>query len=362
MDPCAGTGTFVLCIIDRLMRGLEAAIPNMIERIEHILANQVWAYDVCPRQVRRLLGGLRKLGVEHLARNVYNCNVLEQEFDMKFDVIVGNPPYNPPAKDDAKNNGGGNKIWHKFVEKAFEVVQEGGFISMITPNNWRTGKFTKSQVASMQDKIFASNLIWWNDANHHFKNVNTEVDAWMLQTNGLNALPNIVRKNALLPNNMDASRIAIVADWLEAIGGDCYVQDIGANDPRRFEHTRGTVPIDNIHVYKHAITGSKTQNSVFDWYSQKTYGFDTRKVMFFYSSGPKPIYDSEGNIGCGHDARAFSVSNDDEAREIIDFFSSDLCNFIIEIVSIKIKTLRCPVQMFQKIPKNWRQLETKHFP
>ena len=280
---------------------------------------------------------------------------------MRFDVIIGNPPYNPPMKEGATNNGSGNKIWHKFVEKSFEVVQEGGYIAMVTPNNWRTGKFTKSQVAKMQAMIFDNKLIWWKDANQHFRDVNTETDAWIVQNIECDELPSIIRANALLPNDMDSTKISVIKDWLKSIDDDCYIQDIKENRSYDYSHTRGEKPTDNIHIYKHVVTGSKTRKGIYNWFSKKTQGFDSKKVIIFDSSGPNPVYDSEGTIGCGHNARAFSVSNDQEAKEIVDFFSSKLCDFIIEIVSIKIKTLRCPTQMFKRIPKNWRELEEKHF-
>lgn len=47
----------------------------------------------------------------------------------QFSVVIGNPPYRDPnAK--AKNY----KLWHKFVNKAFELVSTGGCISLITPS------------------------------------------------------------------------------------------------------------------------------------------------------------------------------------------------------------------------------------
>ncbi len=359
MDPCAGTGTFVFCIIDRLMRGLEAAIPNRTERIEHILANQVWAYDVCPRQVLRLIGGLRKLGVEHLAQNVYNCNVLEQEFDMKFDVIVGNPPYNPPAIENRGGSGTGNKIWHKFIEKAFDSIDENGIVAMVTPTNWRHGDFNKNrQHKKAQESIFKHGILDWADAKKHFPMVGHSIgiDWWMSSKEGK---VNIETNPSMLLTRCNDDSMQLLNDWTDSLDGDCYIQDVGLNDCRKFSFHRGSNSNGN-HQFKHLVSGSKTRNGMFDWYDVKTDGFNNPKVIIHDSSGPEPLYDPKGEFGCGTHATGYKTPSDFEAKEIIDFFSSKLCDWLVHQVSEK-NAIAFPTFMFKRIPKNWRELETKHF-
>jgi hypothetical protein len=57
---------------------------------------------------------------------------------MKFNVIVGNPPYQVPADKKGKTGNGGAILWPKFVYKAFnEIVKDNGYISLIHPPIWR---------------------------------------------------------------------------------------------------------------------------------------------------------------------------------------------------------------------------------
>jgi hypothetical protein len=59
----------------------------------------------------------------------YN-DLLERSSEMKFDVTVGNPPYQ-----DANNKAKNNKLWHKFVKAALKITKSDGYICMVTPSS-----------------------------------------------------------------------------------------------------------------------------------------------------------------------------------------------------------------------------------
>ena len=48
---------------------------------------------------------------------------------MKFDVVIGNPPY--------QSNNKRAPLWEKFVEKSFDLCEDGGHIALIHPSAWR---------------------------------------------------------------------------------------------------------------------------------------------------------------------------------------------------------------------------------
>ena len=64
---------------------------------------------------------------------------LEEDWDMKFDVVIGNPPYQ--AKSD-KSKTKTQQIWHKFVKKFPSICKDDGYLVFIHPSGWRSnGKF-----------------------------------------------------------------------------------------------------------------------------------------------------------------------------------------------------------------------------
>jgi len=71
------------------------------------------------------------------------------ELEMKFDVIVMNPPYQ--TNDDGKTH----PLWEKFVEKSLLLTKDNGYICNVHPSGWRdaAGCFKKIQLELKSKKI-----------------------------------------------------------------------------------------------------------------------------------------------------------------------------------------------------------------
>lgn len=183
LDPGAKTGVFPREITKRLLVGLSAAIPDEAERLRHILEEMVFA--VATEQVTALMSrrslycskdGTSRYSAVRLGRasgNVWHRPLaheyddsgkcveckgirdqlekpnrdnraygfihkagqrqIEEDFGMRFDVIVGNPPYQMDAD-------GGTRtmpIYNLFMQQALELNPR--FISFIIPSRWMAG-------------------------------------------------------------------------------------------------------------------------------------------------------------------------------------------------------------------------------
>tara|TARA_R110000796_G_scaffold145303_1_gene261948 strand:+ start:584 stop:1855 length:1272 start_codon:yes stop_codon:yes gene_type:complete len=133
-DPAAGIGNFQVILYQKLMEGLP--IDDEEERRKHILQNMIYSAELTSKNVfiykKIFCGDKYKL-------NIYEGDTLnmdvKKEFGIdKFDVVMGNPPFN----DDSGNKGKGHTLWDKFTLVSINIwLKFNGYLLYIHPRTWR---------------------------------------------------------------------------------------------------------------------------------------------------------------------------------------------------------------------------------
>ena len=188
LDPCTKSGVFLREIASRLTQGLAAEIPNLQERVDHILTKQVFGIGIthltsllarrsvyCSKHANGKhaiakgfnsdAGNIWFERVEHtwdngkcsycgasqaaldrgegLETHAYafihtdNINARVTALfggDMQFDVIIGNPPY---QLNDGGHGTSAAPIYQLFVKQAKKL--EPRYLSLVIPSRWFAG-------------------------------------------------------------------------------------------------------------------------------------------------------------------------------------------------------------------------------
>ena len=188
LDPCTKSGVFLREITSRLTKGLAAEIPDLEERVDHILTKQVFGIGItyltsllarrsvyCSKQANgahsiansfksdagniwferiehtwedgrcAYCGAGRKTldrgeGLETHAYAFIHTDDITTRIaglfggDMQFDVIIGNPPY---QLDDGGYGTSAAPIYQLFVERALDL--DPRYAVFVTPSRWMAG-------------------------------------------------------------------------------------------------------------------------------------------------------------------------------------------------------------------------------
>lgn len=200
LDPCTKSGVFLREITSRLTKGLADAIPDIDERVNHILTKQVFGIGITyltSLLARRSVYCSKHANGEHsIAKDFFSddgniwfertehswdrgkcvyCGVSQTTYDrgeglethayefihtdnirtrlaelfggdMQFDVIIGNPPYQLGSDGGTRDK----PIYQHFVEQAKKL--EPRFLTMVIPSRWMAsglglGEFRQTMLA-----------------------------------------------------------------------------------------------------------------------------------------------------------------------------------------------------------------------
>ena len=121
--------------------------------------------------------------------NTVRADFLQWNPEMQFDVIVGNPPYQ-----DVTNKAANNKLWMKFIFKSFNLLEEGGYISFVTPRTFVGRTLTPAKIHSLLSSDYSLHSGNY-DADDFFK-VGVDICSWVASKTPYNGKTSVTEKKS----------------------------------------------------------------------------------------------------------------------------------------------------------------------
>lgn len=135
-EPTCGKGGFVIDLIKILMESLKDIFIDENLRYKHILENMIYFCDINHNNIefiKNIINPLNKYSLNCKSIDTLKLNTNDVFNVSHFDMIIGNPPFNPERTKKHQSN----TIWLFFVDYSLKLLKENGYLIFITPILWR---------------------------------------------------------------------------------------------------------------------------------------------------------------------------------------------------------------------------------
>jgi hypothetical protein len=304
LDPAMGGGQFVK-EVERIKRAAgksDDEIRNTVFGIEDNILRRDYAVN------KHNLVGTYSVG-----------KFLEKAFNIKFDVILGGPPFH----DDSTNLKG--NLWSQYIIQSEKLIVDQGFIAFVTPPSWMSGTNDNGNKKKKQiQNIFTKNHIHYLnlDVHKHFAGVGSLFSAYVLQKTNVKGLTKVISNGIesdldlhgfkVLPKRLNSLSLSIVNKFI----------DYPIKKPFTAVGCVGYPKPEGQEQYKIYNTGNNFASSRVEPGNARN-----RKVVVSVPSKLVAVYD-DGVYGCSINSGWTPVVDQNEAQKYIQAVASKFIQFI----------------------------------
>jgi hypothetical protein len=249
--------------------------------------------------------------------------------DMKFDLVIGNPPYQ-----NGNEKGGKSSLWRRFVSKSWKLVEPNGRLAMVVPK--------LPNDAEDLGHIFVENQTThvWGDVSSYFPRIGSNFVAWIVENRPVTDATMFVQEQEMikisyepLPKNIKS--ISIINKF------NNWPHKIKVVSSSQYKHTSVADGKDDDHLCSQKNNKLKFKmrrtngDTMFMWGAVEPDDYKKAKVTLTYSGYPGFTFHSKndpvGTIGfmSGH----ILVKNKAEADSLISLYESKAYKFVRNQIS-----------------------------
>jgi hypothetical protein len=315
LDPSMGGGQYVTAIEARLRKAghSDKNISKRVFGVEKSLLRVNYAVNK-----NKLVGSY----------SVDKKDVPSILMGMKFDVIVGNPPYQV-LNEDGKNWGGGRKLWEEFVFRSTENLNDGGYLCYVHPVTWRA--YSDKAILKHVHQKFNPIYINLETAKKYFVGVGSRFDWYVLQKSKYSGTTTVeagvgqfsinIQDWPMLPSGFSATMASIITNLWN------YTDKLEFGKNQSHHSDREHVSTEKSKKFKYPIQNTGAGETL--WASEPHATQFKKKVLASRSGYLRPFYDN-GTLGVSQDTFYMFVNSEKEAAYIIRLLNSNLMKFVLD--------------------------------
>jgi len=374
LDPANGTGPYPILVIYKLMNGLKDWESDEEKRYKHIIENMIYVCELQPKNMFLYMFAIDPLN--NYSLKVYNGSFLESQYDVymkkswhveRFDVTIGNPPYNTDANGDFQTT----DLYDKFVINSMKISE---YILMITPARWMNKNdkldFRKDIVKfGIKKLIFDKNINFFENTNisggityfllkngftgytifnNNEVNLKKQLDdvGFIMDGNTqiLNSILLKLSKHEKLDNFNSQSYFGLKTNHQQTQNEGLKVYFSDRNGRRlKLEHDGNSY---YTFINSDIITDVKNKKSKYKVITPSAYGYKTKDGDFYHRLGKTFI--SQPNEVCTESYVFFDFNSELECKNFIKYLNSNLVKYLISIKKIK---QHVTSKIFELVPK-----------
>ena len=355
-DPASGMGNFPIAVYLKLMEGLKLQISNDEDRQKHIIENMLYMSELNKKNVfitHQIFNMNNQYKLNLNEGNSLELNTENVWGIKKFDVVMGNPPYNKSKDGTLKGGYGGRSLWDLFVVKSLnDWVNENSYLVFIHPPSWRKPEHYLWEVLGKKQLLHLKTYSK-KEGNKIF-GCSTLVDYYVLKNT------NIYKETII--DGQDGKTYSIdLNDWnfLPSGAFDNIRQILGKNEVLYSRTIYGTD--------KKNITKLKTENNNLPVvhnmtkkdglgfvYSCEDKGhFGVSKVILSFGEFQYPYNDFNGEYGMSQICYGLKINSKEEGDKIVEAINSIKFKEILKYT--KWSTFQTDWRMFKEFkPDFWK--------
>jgi hypothetical protein len=346
LDPANGIGNFPFIAFQMLDFQLKYTLKDQVARRKHIVEKMLFMIEIDKGNVNTSFKIFEQLA-PGVTPNICCADTLKlkdedlsKEFGTaKFDVVMGNPPFQDKAENQVGTTAGRGTLWDEFLTLFISKLVPNGYLVFITPPSWRKPESNLLSLITLKHDLIYLHILNKKASEKEFR-VTQRIDLYVIR-NSQSESNSIIVDEQNKVHEINVSKWPFLPNYaFEEISNILTTKENGVKVIySTVYHASSTKPgnkpkLQADELYKYPIVHTITQKGLgIRYVKDNTLGhFNIPKVLLNANEQQYPYNDFEGKYGMSQLTFGIPIASKtkDEGDAIVRAINTDRFKEIIK--------------------------------